>query len=356
MLFKFNSTDDVQEEDEAKTGDDLDKSGINKSSNNISLNTSSNNINNNNSSGLVNNSNYEMEERKIFEIINSGRNLDFTQIVNLVSKLNDKYDDQKLNQLDEDMQDQIVKALENLKKGEDFNSDNQNLIYDLDKLLNFRIIKELRPSLDDCSWIDDIFQKKKRLNENINEIQTLYTLFYLHPCIFTDLFEVNDDTPNFMLVKDLIRGFQPMFKELNTYSKRCISMDNIVYMNFFNMLIDIFVKKIEIHNKNTTNSMNLTPDNIFDNDTTFFPQFMDVYFYDEFKRCIFFDVFEKALKDLNIIAKNKKTINIKSAGNKSEESIKIVNLLSVLDGGRIQEEKNIKVYLNIKIFLIFLRN
>lgn len=91
-----------------------------------------------------------MEERKIFEIINSPQKLDFTKIVILLSKLDDKYDDQKLNQQDEDMQEQIVKALENLKKGEDFNADNQQNIYKLEKFLNFRVIKELKPNLDDC--------------------------------------------------------------------------------------------------------------------------------------------------------------------------------------------------------------
>jgi hypothetical protein len=65
---------------------------------------------------------------------------------------------------------------------------------------------------------------------------------------------------------------------------------------------------------------------------------MDAYFYDEFKRCIFFDVFEKALKDLNVISKNKKLSNVKSANNKNDERSKIFfNLNSI-----IQDDKNVK--------------
>ena len=155
---------------------------------------------------------------------------------------------------------------------------------------------------------------------------------------------MNDDD-NYMLTKQLLSSFKPLFREMNTYSKRCLSMESIVYLNFFNMLLDIYITKV-------SNNHNINVDNIFDNDNSFLTDFIDIFFYDEFDKNLFFDIFDKALKELNIASKNKKQSIAKSQGNKqSEEDIKIANLIKFFDYNKNanQDDKALKVYYFYKI-------
>ncbi len=300
------------------------------------LNISSNNIIiGNNFMNNVQNKSNELEERKIFEILNENKNLDLNKLVNLIRNLSDKYEDHKLDEQDTIIENSIKSALEKLHANKDYESDVAFNYFEFEKLLNFRMIKEIKPYYEPTSWIENLYSNNNYLI-NVNEIQIIYNLFFLHPCIFRDFFLADDDTENFILTKELLKGFQPLFKEMNIYSKRCISMENVIYLNFFNMLLDVWIIKIS---KNS----NLTAENIFDNDNSFLTDFIEIYFYDEFRRSIFYDIFEKGLKDLNNLSRNKKQVNYKNA-QKSEESLKISNLLNIFKYDlKAQDEKGMKV-------------
>jgi len=310
------------------------------------LNTSMLNVSRNQSM-MGNNStskNAELEERKIFEMINDNNGLDFNTLVNLIKNLSDKYDDDKLDEQDQMIENSIRKALEKLYVNKDYDDNFAMNYFEYEKLLNYRIIKDLRPYFEPCSWVEGFFAKKNNL-VNLNEIQVIYNLFFLHPCIFRDFFAADDDVENFILTKDLMRGFQPLFKEMNNYSKRCISMENVIYLNFFNMLLDVWISKI-------SKIPTINAENVFDNDNSFLADFLEIYFYDEFRKSILYDIFEKGLRDLNILAKNKKQISSKP-GEKSEESLKISNLLNVFEYSRkSQDEKGIKVNLINLLFKV----
>jgi hypothetical protein len=255
--------------------------------------------------------------------------------VNLIRNLSDKYEDHKLDEQDTIIENSIKSALEKLHANKDYESDVAFNYFEFEKLLNFRMIKEIKPYYEPTSWIENLYSNNNYLI-NVNEIQIIYNLFFLHPCIFRDFFLADDDTENFILTKELLKGFQPLFKEMNIYSKRCISMENVIYLNFFNMLLDVWIIKIS---KNS----NLTAENIFDNDNSFLTDFIEIYFYDEFRRSIFYDIFEKGLKDLNNLSRNKKQVNYKNA-QKSEESLKISNLLNIFKYDlKAQDEKGMKV-------------
>jgi len=309
------------------------------------LNASILNVSQNRNMSMLNNSTFirsnELEERKIFEIINENKNLDLTTVVNLIRNLSDKYDDRKLDEQDIEIEDTIKKALEKLSVNKDFEDNVGSSYYDFEKILNYRIIKELRPYYEPATWVEGFFRKKTSLI-NMNEVQILYNMFFLHPCIFRDFFAVDDDIVNFRLTKNLLKGFQPLFKEMNVYSKRCMSMENVIYLNFFNMLLDLWIAKIA---KNSE----LNAENIFDNDNSFLADFIQIYFYDGFNRSIFYDIFEKGLRDLNMLSKNKKQINSK-AGSKSDESLKISILEKIFDFNVTQDDSKMKVFIQFKIF------
>jgi len=281
--------------------------------------------------------NSELEERRIFEIINENKNLDFTTVINLIRNLNDKYEDHKLDEQDQEIESSIRKALEKLYVNRDFEENVCKSFFEFEKVLNYRIIKEIRPYYEPATWVETFFKRKNNFI-NMNEVQIIYNLFFLHPCIFKDFFAVDDDETNFVLTKNLLKGFQPLFREMNTYSKRCMSIENVIYLNFFNMLLDVWISKV-------AKNPNLNADNIFDNDNSFLADFIEIYFYDELRRSIFYDIFEKGLRDLNMLAKNKKQINMKP-NQKSEESMKIATLEKIFDFNSMQDENKIRVNLN----------
>jgi hypothetical protein len=287
--------------------------------------------------------NSELEERRIFEIINENKNLDFTTVVNLIRNLNDKYEDHKLDEQDQEIESSIRKALEKLYVNRDFEENVSKSFFEFEKVLNYRMIKEIRPYYEPATWVETFFKRKNNFI-NMNEIQIIYNLFFLHPCIFRDFFAVDDDETNFVLTKNLLKGFQPLFREMNTYSKRCMSIENVIYLNFFNMLLDVWISKV-------AKNQNLNADNIFDDDNSFLADFIEIYFYDELRRSIFYDIFEKGLRDLNMLAKNKKQINMKP-NQKSEESIKIAILEKIFDFNSMQDENKIRVNSNV-FFLIY---
>lgn len=329
-VFKFNDTKALPYAD-----DSLDESRADLHKSRLS-------IGNMNSSLLNNQSRTELEERKIFEIINDKKDLDFTRVLALMTKLNStKYDDESLKNEDENIENNILSAIEKLSTNRDYDYKVSQKMFEFEKYLNYRIVKEIKPYSEGIDWIEKIFSRKRNFFENINEIQNLYTMFFLHPCIFRDYFECDDDINNFLLTKELLKGFKPLFKEMNTYSKRCLSIENVVYLNLFNMLLDIYFGKIAKIKK----QKNITIENIFENDNSFLTDFMEIYFYDEFRKSILYDIFEKGLKDLNFHAKNnKQATSLKAEGNKSEESFKIGTLMNIFDfSNKAQDDKNLKV-------------
>lgn len=304
---------------------------------NQELNNSIVNVTQRNQSMLNNtfSKNSELEERKIFEIINENKNLDLTTVVNLIRNLSDKYEDHKLDEQDQVIESSIRKALENLCYNKDFEDKVIKNYLEFEKILNYRMIKEMKPYPQTAEWLESFFKRKNNFIYT-NEIQIIYNLFFLHPCIFKDFFAVDDDEENFLLTRSLLKGFQPLFKEMNIYSKRCMSIENIIYLNFFNMLLDVWISKI-------AKNPDLNADNIFDNDNSFLADFIEIYFYDEFRHSILYDIFQKGLRDLNMLSKNKKQISNKN-NQKSEESMKIAMLEKIFDFNVTQDESKMKVF------------
>ena len=82
------------------------------------------------------------------------------------------------------------------------------------------------------------------IKENISEVERVLTLFYLHPCYYTELVD-GISTEEYV---DFINGIKHLYKELNQYNKKSESLDNMLFMSTFRILVDVDfnnVKEIE---------------------------------------------------------------------------------------------------------------
>lgn len=73
------------------------------------------------------------------------------------------------------------------------------------------------------------------IKQNISEIEKVFTLFYLHPCYYLDLVEGNSAEE----FQDFINGIKYLYKEINQYNKKAESLDNMLFMSTFRILVEI---------------------------------------------------------------------------------------------------------------------
>ncbi len=144
---------------------------------------------------------------------------------------------------------------------------------------------------------------------NLSEIEKIYTLFYLHPCFFKDYFEEEISPANFT---EFLQGIRPLFSDLHSYSQKSESLDNVVFLTFFKLLIEYDSK---IYKGDV--------DKLYSKLNSYSELLIESYFYNSFGRSILLDIFEKSMKELYTICLNyayKNTFKKKTKGESKEEA------------------------------------
>ena len=106
-------------------------------------------------------------------------------------------------------------------------------------------------------------QVSELIKVNISEIERVFTLFYLHPCYYLELLE-GIQTTEFHL---FINGIKHLYKDLSYFNKKSESLDNMLLMSTFRILVDI-----DFNNSNDL-------DELFMKTTSLSELLLELYFY-----------------------------------------------------------------------------
>jgi hypothetical protein len=82
-------------------------------------------------------------------------------------------------------------------------------------------------------------------------------------------------------------GIKYIFTDLYTYSQKCVSLDNIIYLSFFNTLLE---KEVNAFHKDL--------DNLYITQKSFSEYFLERYFYNKFSKNILVEIFSSSLISL----------------------------------------------------------
>jgi len=214
-------------------------------------------------------------------LYNKSTNFNFNYVHKLIDSDDLKYLDQNLLYRDEDFQKEIMDKIKKLNLA-GFSSD-KYVHYDM--MLNLRIKdinKKLNYNNHQCSE-NEIFTC-------LDEIEKIYTLFYVHPCLFKEYFEKEIDVSDF---PSFMTGIKSLFTELQSYSRKAESMDNIIYLSFFKMLI-----------KNDFLNCGKALDQLYIKNS-YAEQLLEIYFYNRYGKNVLLSVFEKSFHELYELCVNK---------------------------------------------------
>jgi hypothetical protein len=282
-------------------------------------NQNENNNNNNNNSGGKNEA---IDERQILAILsNNPKKMDYKEICTIIKNLSSKYDYKELKSLDKELEKKLSEGIR--KIGLNCDSLNADKYINLDKLLTTRFKQVKVPKYE---------EKKKdipdKILNNIDQIENIYTLFYLHPCYLRDYFrEYNEKTKvnssNFYL---FLNGLKPLFNDLLIYSQKCESLSNITFLSMYKIVIHY---EIEHHQEKIKNI-----DNLYIKELSFAEQMIECYFYNSFGKSILLDIFENTLKEVKaycvyIIKNYIKNGNFPAAINRVKEIFKDIQNIFV---------------------------
>jgi alpha-tubulin suppressor-like RCC1 family protein len=267
----------------------------------------------------------------------------FKELFMLIESNDLKYSDAKLISKDEELQYAIIEGLGKIQANN--SSISTEKFVHVDKLLTIRFRNMKVPTKPP--------QKKGVPDEilnNLTEIEKIYTLFYLHPCFFKDYFEEEITPINF---PEFLQGIRPLFSDLQSFSQKSESLDNVVFLTFFKLLIECDVKiyKGDI-------------DKLYSKLNSYSELLIESYFYNSFGRSILLDIFEKSMKDLYSICLNyayKNTFKKKTKGGESKEEAEIIQTFKslksmFLNSRSLKDEKdNIKKE-NIEEIITIMKN
>lgn len=283
--------------------------------------------------------NNQYDERHILVRLSNKQELtSFREVIWIIEKTPMKYWDEELISRDSYLQKTIFDGIAKISESSP-NLNTESYIH-YDKLLTLRVRAINAPlRTNEKKHIPEI------ISNNINEIEKIMTMFYFHPCYFIDYFEPNSTNhiSNDMFLT-FLEGIKPLFTDLQLYSQKSESLDNIIYLSFFNILIDYDIK---LFGKDL--------DKMYTKQNSFAEYMIERYFYNNFDKSLLLDIFEKSLRDLFNLCKSHITKNLKNKNNNPNVN-KIVQLFSsiknvFINPSGIQTEKVCKKYIIYKGFL-----
>jgi hypothetical protein len=151
-----------------------------------------------------------------------------------LENLDKKYEDKVLNKADESFQ---IKFMTQLKSIRDLSNNSIRESYMSVVRLQIMRIRQLAApkKIKVTNEIPNIVM------ENISEIEKAFTIFYLHPCTYAEL--VEGLGPEEYI--DFINGIKFLYKELNQYNKKSESLDNMLFMSTFRILVEIDLNSVK---------------------------------------------------------------------------------------------------------------
>ena len=173
-----------------------------------------------------------------------------------MENLEKKYEDKKLNQLDNAFQFDLMSLMKNVVELNNMSIKESYMSVVRLQVMRFRQlgapkkdkVKEEIPSI---------------IKNNINEIERVFTLFYLHPCYYLDL--LDGASPD--EVSDFICGIKFLYRDINKFNKKCESLDNMLFIASFRILVDMDFSNVRDF------------DNIFMDQNSFTELMLSLYFY-----------------------------------------------------------------------------
>lgn len=167
-----------------------------------------------------------------------------------------KYDDKKLTQIDHAFQFDFMNLIKNLVELNTIS--NRDSYMSVVRLQVMRIRQLEAPKKEKAK--DDM---PSIIRTNINEIERVFTLFYLHPCYYLELLEgINPDD-----LVDFISGIKFLYRDINVFNKKCESLDNMLFISTFRILVDMDFNNVKDF------------DNIFLDQKSFTELMLCLYFY-----------------------------------------------------------------------------
>ena len=274
---------------------------------------------------IIGNKKNQIDERFILARLEDKHTIpSFKELIVIIENDDRKYSDKNLIERDNDLQNQIIEGLNKLAANNEV-LDTEKYIH-LDKLLTLRM-RHMKVPLNTQTRPDiplDILN-------NMNEIEKIYTLFYLHPCFFKDYFEDEILPSNFYI---FMNGIKPLFTELQTFSSKSENYDNIVFLTFFKILIDCDLK---VYKKDI--------DKLYLKLNSYLELLIEKYFYNNFEKSILLEIFEKSLKDLYNVCKihANKNMNKKLKGTNQNTIFNTIKSLKTIfiDPNMIKNEKDV---------------
>jgi len=157
---------------------------------------------------------------------------------------------------------------------------------------------------------------------NLNEISRIYSLFYTHPCIFykcIDGMSINE-------FEKFFEGLKPLFQEINCLNKKCVNLDNTIFLSFFKIIIGQDLKIVQ-------NNVDM----LYLERTSYARVLLNLYFFNYYGRSVLLDLFRNSLLSLysicEIYSKDLTSKNDKNNKNKNNYNFDIFNkLLSFVEG------------------------
>lgn len=177
----------------------------------------------------------QMDERHIISLVKSKKNISIKEIFVIMSliqfiveNIDKKYEDKRLTQYDVSFQTDFMILLKSIV---DLNNNTIRELYmsvvrlQIMRIRQLGAPKKIRGKTD----IPNI------IKNNFSEIERVFTLFYLHPCYYLDLVEgISAEELN-----DFINGIKHLYKEINQYNKKAESLDNMLFISTFRILLEI---------------------------------------------------------------------------------------------------------------------
>ncbi len=145
-----------------------------------------------------------------------------------MENLEKKYDDMKLFQVDAGFQFDFTNLVKNLIELNNISIKDSYMSVVRLQVMRIRQLgaPKKEKTKDDMPLI---------IKNNINEIERVFTLFYLHPCYYIELLEgANSDE-----IVDFICGIKYLYRDINQFNKKCESMDNMLFISAFRILVDM---------------------------------------------------------------------------------------------------------------------
>ena len=235
----------------------------------------------------------------------------YDELILLILNQNQKYEDLKLISIDENYQKILLEKFENnrllLISKTNINANNFIHLQQILKLRMNAIAPKAQRSL--TSMKNPL---KNSIECGLDEIQKIYTLFYLHPCLFKNYF-LNTSYEAF---SRFYSGVLPLFEDLSTYTNKSVNYDIIIYLTFSKLIIKNELESYKRLRDNAIVSAQTDPfdkliDNLYTKGNSKAEILFEPYFNNYLGRSILFDIFKSTLqliKDhcLSIIQKIKK--------------------------------------------------